>query len=324
MKKYICKFCNKEISNAGCLVLHESYCKNNPNKKDYSKIGGFEQYNRRCKELGIPHDNQYTKAKKLGLPKPEISEETRKKLSKTSKGRKHTEETKLKLSLIRKKWLSEHKDEHVWKRDSKFRSIPCENLKSFLKDKGINFVEEYSPFNEINYSVDIAFPDEKIGIEVNGNQHYNRDGSLKEYYQKRHDYFENAGWKLFEIHYTKCYKIKINDFYDILSLPIYDKDYVQKYFSRKEEKIKNIETKKKEKIKSKQKEQKEQKEKEIILNLIINSGIDFSKSGWSTKAKQYLKERNELWNVGIFRCIRKYAPEFLEREDVWKRKGSKI
>ena len=59
-------------------------------------------------------------------------------------------------------------------------------------------------------------------------------------------------------------------------------------------------------------------------NLINNSGIDFSKSGWSTQATKYLKERGELWNKLIFKCIRKYYPEFLQREDVWKRKGSKI
>ncbi|MDY5668732.1 MAG: hypothetical protein SPK43_05840 [Candidatus Onthovivens sp.] len=58
---------------------------------------------------------------------------------------------------------------------------------------GINFIEEYCPFIDSAISVDIAFPDIKIGIEINGNQHYNRDGSLKDYYQKRHDKLEEAG-----------------------------------------------------------------------------------------------------------------------------------
>ena len=31
-KKYFCKFCNKEISNAGCLTLHERSCKHNPHR----------------------------------------------------------------------------------------------------------------------------------------------------------------------------------------------------------------------------------------------------------------------------------------------------
>jgi very-short-patch-repair endonuclease len=257
-------------------------------------------------------------------------------------GHKHSEETKKRISEKRKQWLLEHKEQHVWRRDSKFLSEPCEHLKTYLKEKGINFVEEYEPFKDVNYCVDIAWPDEKIAIEVNGNQHYNKDGSLSKYYQKRHNLFESRGWKIFEIHYTKCYNININDFKDILNLSIYDKNYVGKYFSKKElkeinrknkiiEKIKNKEIQKQIKqnkiisiknINKKIKIQKENKERKIIYNLLNNSGIDFTKSGWSTKAYNYLLERNELWNKGILRCIRKYYPEFLKREDVWKRKGS--
>ena len=47
--------------------------------------------------------NQYIKAKELGLPKPEISEETRKKLSEVHKGRKLSEEQKRKISETQKR-----------------------------------------------------------------------------------------------------------------------------------------------------------------------------------------------------------------------------
>ena len=30
----------------------------------------------------------------------------------------------------------------------------------------------------------------RIGIEINGNQHYERNGKLKKYYQDRHDHIE--------------------------------------------------------------------------------------------------------------------------------------
>ena len=294
-----CKFCGKEISNKGCLVLHENNCIKNPNhipSKTQQKI--IDRNNRR---------GENEKIKIIGHP--------------------HTNETKKILSEKRKQWLLDHKDQHVWRRDSKFLSKPCEHLKSYLKEKGINFVEEYEPFDDVNYCVDIAWPDEKIAIEVNGNQHYNRDGSLSKYYQKRHNLFESRGWKVFEIHYTKCYNININDFEDILKLPIYDKNYVGKYFSKKDKNEKEKNKKIKEnKILAKQnkKQEIEEQHKQIIYNLINNSGIDFTKSGWSTKAYNYLLERNELWNKGILRCIRKYYPEFLQREDVWKRKGSII
>ena len=294
---FICKYCGRKIGNNGCLILHERRCLNNPNRLISKTQAIKDERNLRRDENG-----------KLKY-----------------KSHKHTEETKKILSEKRKQWLLEHKDQHVWRRDSKFLSEPCENLKQYLKDKGINFVEEYEPFDDINYCLDIAWPDEKIAIEVNGNQHYNQDGSLSKYYQKRHNLFVKRGWKIFEIHYTKCYNININDFNDILKLPIYDKEYVGKYFSKKE--IKEKENLIKQQVKQNKLELKQQeynKRKQIIENLINNSGIDFTKSHWSTDAYNYLLSRNELFNKGIFRMIKYYFPEFLQREDIWKRKGSNI
>lgn len=291
---YKCRFCGKEIKgNQGCLTLHERNCVNNP-----KHILSIKQ------KIQIERDSRRDENGKI------------KRVS-----HKHSEKTKKKLSEQRKQWLIEHKDKHVWRRDSKFLSVPCENLKQYLTKKGISFVEEYEPFDDVHYSLDIAWPDEKIAIEVNGNQHYNFDGSLSKYYQKRHNLFENRGWKVFEIHYSKCYNPKIEDFNDILKLPIYDKDYVGKYLSKKEERKNQLIQYKENRLK--EKIEKENKEKEIIRNLIYNSGIDFSKSTWSKQSIEYLKSRNELWNKGIFRCIRKYFPEFLQRDDVWKRKRSK-
>ena len=314
-----CQYCGKEVGNKGCLAIHEKACEKNPNReKCPNRIGnggnskGHSAWNKgltkendeRIKNRTITWQNNYKNGNFKLNP------------------HKWTDEEKLNLSNKRKQWLKEHPNEHVWKRNTKFISEPCENFKKYLLDKGINFVEEYTPFNDINYCLDIAWPDEKIAIEINGNQHYNSDGSLSKYYSKRHQLLEQRGWKIIEIHYSKCYNIQINDFQDILNLPIYDKDYVGKYFSKKELKLQKIEKENKEKIE--QKQQIEENHKQIIFNLINNSRIDFSKSGWSTQATKYLKERGELWNKLIFRCIRKYYPEFLQREDVWKRKGSKI
>lgn len=44
-----------------------------------------------------------------------------------------------------------------------------ENFKQYLRSKNIDFVEEYCPYpNERLFSLDIAWPDEKIAIEING------------------------------------------------------------------------------------------------------------------------------------------------------------
>lgn len=290
---FVCQYCGKEIHNKGCLILHEKHCLKNPNHIPSKTQQKF-----------IDRDNRRDKNGKIKII-----------------GHPHTDETKKHLSEKRKQWLKDHPNEHVWKRNTKFISEPCEKLKKYLLDKGINFVEEYTPFNDINYCLDIAWPDEKIAIEINGNQHYNSDGSLSEYYSKRHKLLEQRGWKIIEIHYTKCYNIKIEEFQDILNLPIYDKDYVGKYFSKKELKLQKLEKENKEKFEQKQELQ--EKRKQIIYNLINNSGINFNKSGWSSQSYKYLEDRGELWSKHVFNNIKKYYPEFLQREDVWKRKGSK-
>lgn len=122
--------------------------------------------------------------------------------------RKHSEETKKKLSSAKKLWCSKNPEKHNWRKHDKFKSVPCEKLKDWLKSKGIQYVEEFMPLFEKGryYSIDIAFPDKKIGIEINGNQHYENDGSLKKYYKERHDIIEAEGWKLYELHYSECFK----------------------------------------------------------------------------------------------------------------------
>ncbi len=123
--------------------------------------------------------------------------------------RKHSEETKLRMSIQKKQWLKDNPDKHNWRKKDKFKSVPCEKLKEWLKSKGIEYIEEYQPMvNGRHYSIDIAFPDKLIGIEVNGNQHYNNDGTLKEYYQNRHNDIESGGWKLYELHFSICFNLE--------------------------------------------------------------------------------------------------------------------
>lgn len=122
--------------------------------------------------------------------------------------RKMTEETKKIMSEKRKKWLNENPDKHPWRNKDKFQSKPCENVKQYLNSLNISFVSEYNPnIPDRFFSIDIALPDKMIAIEINGNQHYEKDGSLKPYYQERHNILENNGWRVFEIHYSHCFDL---------------------------------------------------------------------------------------------------------------------
>ena len=281
-----CKYCGKQVGNIGCLILHEKRCKLNPNY--------------------VPTIKQQLKIDKQKNKQPYT----------------HSIETRKKLSEIRKHWLLDNKDKHVWKYNTKFLSKPCESVKQFLKDNNINFVEEYSPFDDYNYSIDIAFPDKYIGIEINGNQHYNNDGELKEYYLNRHNLFKDRGWKLYEIHYSICFDYSNDFFNNLLTMNLENIDYTnyvnQQYIKKHKNKLE------KEKIKAKLIENKIKEyntKRNILINAYKNSGIDFTKSGWSTKLYNWLLQRNELFNKVVFRALKKYYPEFFNN-DIWIRKGS--
>lgn len=113
------------------------------------------------------------------------------------------------MSIKRTAYLKAHPDAHVWKRNTKFHSVPCEQLKSKLKDI-YTLSEEYTDTQWChNYSIDIAILDKKIAIEVNGNQHYLPSGELKPYYKDRHDYLIKNGWIVIELHYAKVYQATI-------------------------------------------------------------------------------------------------------------------
>lgn len=122
--------------------------------------------------------------------------------------RKHSDDSKLLISKKRKEWLKNNIDKHPWKRNNKFKSVPCEKLKSIFIENGILFEEELQPLNDRYFSIDIALIDKGIGIEINGNQHYNDDGKLKKYYKERKELIEEKGWKLYDIHYSKVYDDK--------------------------------------------------------------------------------------------------------------------
>lgn len=112
---YKCKYCDKECKNKNSLAQHEIRCKKNPNKINCDKsTNNLIKYNEKLKEGLVikSNTNQYTKAKNLGLPKPMISTNTRKKLSSVWLGRKHSEESKQKTSMTMQRVVKEHPESY--------------------------------------------------------------------------------------------------------------------------------------------------------------------------------------------------------------------
>lgn len=180
--KYICKFCGSERKNLNSLKNHERLCKENPNRQELHTH--TEKWFAAMHATRGHATNQYTKAKELGLPPPDVSEATRKKISEKSKGRLHTEETKKRISESMKKI---YKGKSIW-------STQIEKRKSFAEEYFDNlFPELEKNYHVDRYYLDLANPNLKVYIEIDGEQHYN-DKKVIEHDKERTLRLEELGW----------------------------------------------------------------------------------------------------------------------------------
>jgi very-short-patch-repair endonuclease len=218
-----------------------------------------------------------------------------------------TQEVRQKISKSRSKYLKDNPDAHPWKNKSKHNSEPCERFKQFLRKNDVSFMSEVSPVDGRYFSIDIAFPEEKVGIEINGNQHYNSDKSLKKYYKERHELIESAGWRLFEIHYSQCFSedrmskilqhIKASAHIEY----IYDFEIIKKQDNRKHGTWKDAGVARKLLW---------DKEQEQHISAVQNSGIDFSKFGWVGKVALIINQKPQKVKNWMIRIM----PEFYNKE----------
>ena len=144
--------------------------------------------------------NAYSKAEQLGLPKPKITDETRLKMSKVNQ-HPHTEETKKKISEARIKFLHENPDMVPYKLNhySKGRSYAEEYWKVILDSNNLVYEEQY----QIGpYQLDFAFPDLKIDLEIDGDQHH-LDKRVVESDKRRNIYLENLGWTIVRVKWSE-------------------------------------------------------------------------------------------------------------------------
>lgn len=105
----LCKFCERKCKNANSLRNHERLCKENPDRQIL--VSNFIAYNQKRKLEGIPGMNHFIKAKLEGRV-IEITDEYRKKISDSRKGRILTEETKRNISLGMQKAVRENPDSY--------------------------------------------------------------------------------------------------------------------------------------------------------------------------------------------------------------------
>lgn len=184
-----CIYCGKQCKNLNSLRNHERLCKENPDRQIL--VSNFIKWNEYRKGKHLYHlqhlqkaSNQYIKAKENGCTCV-ISDETRQKLSDSSKGRLHTEEYKEKLSKIMKEVAKDNpnysfsknkyfKKEIIngFRMDSSWESI----FANYLNKNNIKWIKNKKPFRYIfeneehSYYPDFYLEDFNLYVEIKGQE----------------------------------------------------------------------------------------------------------------------------------------------------------
>lgn len=210
-EKYICRFCGKECKNGNSLRNHERLCKENPEHQESS----FVKHNEKIKSgERIAWNKGKTKESDEGI---RHNIESRKRNIESGKtvlywtGKHLSDEHKRKLSkaqtdyLIRtglNRWSNTHSSE---------RSYPEKFFEEILKDICI---EQYV-IPGLPYKIDFADVENKIAIEIDGEQHYVND-ELCEHDKTRDKVLKDAGWKTIRVRWSHFQKLSSDEKKDFI------------------------------------------------------------------------------------------------------------
>lgn len=205
-EEFVCRYCGKECKNDNSLRNHERLCKENPNRQESSFVSHNEKirsgertaWNKgKTKETddGIRHNiESRTRNIESGKTIPSF------------RGKHLSAEHKAKLSkaqtdyLIRtglNRWSNAHSSE---------RTYPEIFFGKILK----NICIEQYVIPGLPYKLDFADVDNKIDVEIDGEQHYVND-DLCEKDQIRDKRLEEIGWRTIRIRWSQFQKLSPND-----------------------------------------------------------------------------------------------------------------
>jgi hypothetical protein len=179
---FSCKYCSASFNRPSSIVIHEKACKKNPNRR--------------------AHNNRWAYSESKT-----VSAETRIKIGLSALGRKHTDDTKRRLSEHRIAYLKEHPEQvpYLLNHYSKGQSYPEMYWTKFLETNNIVFEAEVQVSV---YRLDFAIG--RIDLEVDGEQHY-ADERIVRSDKRRTEYLESIGWKVVRIRWSDYQKKSAED-----------------------------------------------------------------------------------------------------------------
>jgi very-short-patch-repair endonuclease len=174
-----------------------------------------------------------------------------------------------------------------------------------------NIYEKYDVINEYTifpYSIDFAFINEKVAVELDGKCHFINGTERIEKDIKKDDFLISLGWKIFRIRYDQIADdSKIDELFSFIGNPLIKKNFDSLLYRTQINKKTKSEKRKENKL-TYEKTQKE------FIDKIINSDIDFSKLGWVNKVSDILQilpqkvnkwMKRFMWDFYYSKCFKR-------------------
>lgn len=203
-----CQFCGKTCKNRNSLCNHERQCKQNPNRQKIERVG-FNNFGRIAWNKGLNKETSESVHK---------YSESLKKYYETHegpwKGKKHTEDQKLKIGASIKKFLESNPEMVPYKRNhSSKESYPELYFSNVFAAENIILCKQ---FPVSSYRLDFANPSKKVAIEIDGEQHY-VDKKMVKHDQIRDAYLKSIGWTIYRIRWASFKASSLNERTEIIN-----------------------------------------------------------------------------------------------------------
>lgn len=330
-KSFICKICNTTIKGYAQFLIHLHECHSIQTIVDYC----ISYVPLMCKECGkqslnvrkhtdtafIRYGNaisQYcsNKCKMLHASKH------------VDRHKPHSAESKEKCRIARLKQLQNTAFAKPWYKRHKRQ---LSKLEAWFADKILehNLEHQYDIANEYTeypYSIDFAFLNCKIAVELDGQMHFKNPGAY-EHDIKKTNHLTSCGWHVFRIAFYEANDVMFDNFLDFLksvqSNPKVLQNRIVNYheacevlqYQSEHTKCKCI-SKQLSKSDNITKQSKVEQQKQDIAKVrrlqLLKSSIDLTKRGWCVKVAQ-------LWNVKsqhVRHYMQKYMPDLLDNAKI--------
>jgi len=235
--KYICQYCNKELTRPCALAIHQRVCKLNPNRQPLINNGNLNiaKYHKpkapygtwKCKWCNndIIFDTRKQLKEHLKEKHPEKRNAWNKGLTKETDERvkqfgqtysKRIKNKEISALFAGKKHTDEWRKNHSELQKERYKGI---SIYATVREKRKSYPEQYfdkifsdaeKQYHVDSYFLDYAWPYIKLYIEVDGEQHYTESGLLHD--KERAEILSKLGWNcITRIRWKNYIKLTTNE-----------------------------------------------------------------------------------------------------------------